>query len=210
METSIPKEDILKQLTIQLQSFFFISDDERKMLADVFDNVLLRCEPNFTGTGKYFGQVPIFNPYHSVKYMIFLYTVSNELFLKHGRNPLCDKVYYLNKIMNAVDMFYEIELPTHWCAEHPVGTVLGRAKYGDGFFFYQCCTVGGTTDKDGNIHYPVLEDNVHMFANSSILGKCHVGKNVNIGAGCIVKNQNIPDNCTVFGQSPNLIIKKNK
>ena len=47
-----------------------------------------------------------------------------------------------------------------------------------------------------------------MFANSSILGKCHIGKNVNIEAGAIVKNQDVPDNCTVFGQSPNLIIKK--
>lgn len=210
MELTIPKEDILKQLTIQLQSFFLISDEEMDMLTDVFDNVLLRCEPNFTGTGKYFGQVPIFNPYHSVKYMIFLYTISNELFLKHGRNSLSDKVYYLNKIMNGVDLYYEIELPERWCAEHPVGSVMGRAIYGENFFFYQCCTVGGTTDKEGNIHYPVLKENVRMYSNSSILGKCHIGRNVNIGAGCIVKNQNIPDNSTVFGQSPNLIIKRNK
>ncbi len=49
-----------------------------------------------------------------------------------------------------------------------------------------------------------------MYANSSILVKCHIGINVNIGVGSIVKNQDVPDNGTVFGQSPNLIIKKNK
>ena len=140
--------------------------------------------------------------------MIFLYYLSNELFKRNICSGLCDKVYYLNKIMHSVDLFYAIELPDVFGAEHPLGAVMGRAKYSNGFFFYQGCTVGGTKDKTGNIHYPEIEENCHMYANSSILGKCHIGKNVNIGAGAIVKNQDVPDNCTVFGQSPNLIIKK--
>ena len=46
--------------------------------------------------------------------------------------------YYLNKIMNSVDWFYAIELPDVFCAEHPVGSVLGRAKWnGNRFFVYQ-------------------------------------------------------------------------
>ena len=112
--------------------------------------------------------------------------------------------------MNGLDLFYAIELPKHFGAEHPVGSVMGRAKYGDNFFFYQGCTVGGTHSKDGGIYYPVIEDNVRMYANSSILGKCHIGKNVQLGAGALIKNQNIPDDSIVFGQSPNLIIKQNK
>ena len=124
-----------------------------------------------------------------------------------GNSLLADKIYYLNKIMNAVDLFYAIELPDVWSAEHPLGSVMGRAKYSNGFFFYQGCTVGGTKDKNGAIYYPTIEKNVSMFANSCILGRCHIGENVKIGAGCIVKNQDIPDNSIVFGQSPNLIIK---
>lgn len=109
--------------------------------------------------------------------------------------------------MNGLDMFYAIELPTHFGAEHPVGSVMGRAKYNDGFFFYQGCTVGGTRDKEGNLYYPEIEENVRMYANSSILGRCHIGRNAQIGAGALVKNQNVPDDGIVFGQSPNLIIK---
>ena len=109
--------------------------------------------------------------------------------------------------MHSVDLFYAIELPSIWSAEHPLGSVMGRAKYSDNFFFYQGCTVGGTKDKEGNIFYPELEENVRMYANSSILGRCHIGKNVQIGAGALVKNQDVPDNSIVFGQSPNLIIK---
>ena len=209
MEFTIPEKQILQQLILQLNSFFFIDEKERYILDEVFKTVISRCEPLFIGGGKYFVPKALFNPYHSVKYMIFLYTLSNELFKQYGRNALSDKVYYLNKIMHS-DMFYEIELPSQWGAEHPVGSVMGRAKYGNGFFFYQCCTVGGTKDKEGNIYYPEIGENVHMYANSSILGNCKIGNNVNIGAGAVVKNQNVPDNCTVFGLSPNLIIKRNK
>lgn len=210
MEFVISQKQILQQLVIQLKSFFLIEDREIEMLHSVFGETVNRCKTAFCLAGKYFGRISVFNPYHSVKYMIFLYTLSNELYKQYGSNVLSDKVYYLNKIMHSVDMFYEIEMPSHWGAEHPVGSVMGRAKYGNGFFFYQCCTVGGTKDEEGNIYYPVIGENVHMYANSSVLGNCKVGNNVNIGAGAIVKNQNIPDNCTVFGQSPNLIIKQNK
>lgn len=149
-----------------------------------------------------------FDANHSIQWMTFLYYLSHELYLKGSK--LCDQVYYLNKIMHSVDLFYAIELPEIWSAEHPLGTVMGRAKYSDGFFFYQGCTVGGTKDKEGNIYYPEMEENVRMYANSSVLGRCHIGKNAQIGAGALVKNQDVPDNSTVFGQSPNLIIKHNK
>ena len=65
-----------------------------------------------------------------------------------GGGKICDKLYFLNKQMNGLDMFYAIELPKHFGAEHPVGSVMGRAKYSNGFFFYQGCTVGGTRDKE--------------------------------------------------------------
>ncbi|WP_394370386.1 hypothetical protein [Phocaeicola dorei] len=43
-----------------------------------------------------------------------------------------------------------------------------------------------------------------------MLGESHIGNNVWIGAGALVKNTDIPDNSLVFGQSPNLIIKQRK
>lgn len=151
-----------------------------------------------------------FNPFHSVQYMIFLYYLSHEIFIRENAIELCDKIYYLNKVLNSVDLFYAIELPIKFGAEHPLGAVMGRARYSDGFFFYQGCTVGGTHGKNGEIFYPELGANVQMFANSSILGKCHIGNNVKIGAGALVKNEDVPSDCLVFGQSPNLIIKHNE
>jgi serine O-acetyltransferase len=172
------------------------------------------CEENFSHSENkyYFTEVGgkrmcSFNPYHAVQYMIFLYYLSHDIYKKANVNQLCDKIYCLNKIFHSVDLFYAIDLPDHFGAEHPLGSVMGRAQYSNGFFFYQGCTVGGTYDKAGSINYPVIEENVKMYANSSILGKCHIGRNAQIGAGALVKNQDVPDNSIVFGQSPNLIIK---
>lgn len=217
MILAISKEDILKQLILQLEAHFLLSDNERALISHYFESALQVCEENFVNnSNKYYyemkdgNKIAKFNPYHSVQYMMFLYTLSHILYVNKEAPLLCDKIYYLNKILNSVDILYAVELPKHFHADHPLGSVMGRARYGEGFVFLQGCTVGGTRDKDGNLFYPVIEENVTMFSNSSILGRCHIGKNVNIGAGCIVKNQDVPDNSTVFGESPNLIIKQKK
>ena len=108
--------------------------------------------------------------------------------------------------MHANDWFYAIDLPNHFLCEHPLGSVLGRAKYGDYFFIYQGTTVGGNRSKKG-LCYPTIGDNVILFANSSILGDSKVGNNVIVSANTKVINDVVPDNCIVFGQSPHLVIK---
>ena len=212
MELTLPKNDILKQLVKQLSNFFDISEADIRLLNSRMDEALQKCEYNFgQSDNKYYRTkdgIVRFDVCHSIQWMIFLYYLSNILYSQNDGKGLCDKIYYLNKIMNGVDLFYAIELPSVFGAEHPLGTIMGRAKYGDGFFFYQGCTVGGYRDKEGNLYYPKIGSNVRMFAHSAIIGKCIVGDNAQIGAGTIVKNQDIPANSVVFGQSPNLIIKR--
>lgn len=213
---TLPKHELGGAVLRQLASFFPpLSEQEKQMLTDCLDVAIEKSEFNFSRSeNKYFSQIKEgkklirFDAYHSIQWMTFLYYLSNELYLK--KSNLCDKVYYLNKIMHSVDLFYAIELPEIWSAEHPLSSVMGRAKYSNGFFFYQGCTVGGTKDREGNIYYPVIEENVRMYSNSSILGRCHIGTGAQIGAGAIVKNQDIPAGSIVFGQSPNLIIKQTK
>lgn len=146
-----------------------------------------------------------FNPLMSVHWMIFLYRLSNILH-KNGGGTAADQVYYLNKIMHSIDWFYAIDLPVHFLCEHPLGSVLGKASYGDYLLIYQGTTVGGSI-KNSILYYPVFDGNTVMFANSSVLGNSHVGSNVIISAGAKVVNQDIPSNAIVFGESPNLIIK---
>lgn len=144
---------------------------------------------------------PYFNPYQSAQYTIFLYYFSNTVSRETDCRFLADKLYYLNKIMNACDLYHEVELPKFFKLDHPVGSVMGRARYGEGFSFSQNCTVGNNRGI-----YPVIGENVRMCANSSIIGNCVIGNNVTIGANSGVKDENIPDDSLVFGHSPNLII----
>lgn len=142
---------------------------------------------------------------HSVQYAVWLYILSNQLY-KDGFEENAAFVYYLNKIMHAVDWFYAIELPEMFLAEHPLASVLGRASYGNRFFVYQGVTVGGNRKGD-ELYYPEIGENVLLYADSKILGKSKIGNNVIVSVGTIIKDAVIPDNSIVFGQSPNLIIR---
>ena len=152
---------------------------------------------------KYYQNAKEINITHSGQYTIFLYYLSNELFRNEVDSGVCSQIYYLNKILNSVDLFYEIELPEFFFCDHPLGSVIGRAKYGNHFSFIQGCTVGNNKGI-----YPVIGDFVTMNSNSSVIGNCHIGNFVVIGANACIKDEDVPDNCLVFGQSPNLIIKK--
>ena len=140
--------------------------------------------------------------FNSVWYCVFLYYLSNTAFIRSGNGVAAEKIYYLNKVLHSVELFYEINLPEIFCVEHPLGSVMGRAKYSNKFFFYQGCTVGGSGG-----HYPEIGTNVLMYSNSKILGKSKIGDNVILSANAYVINADIPSNCIVFGQSPNYILK---
>lgn len=213
MQYSIPENKILELLEKQLSHFFFLSDEERACLLSAYPFVMKRVEKNFAAsTNKYFnrGNDTYFNPYHSGQWLIFLYFISYELAhpsdQREANTLLSDRVYYLNKIMNGCDLFYEVKLPDIFGVEHPVGTVIGKGTIGEGFFFYQGCVVGASSD---NI-YPIIGKNCKMWAHSKIIGKCHIGDNVSLGAGCLIKDCDIPSNSVVFGESPNIVIKQKK
>lgn len=55
MVFTIPKDDILAQLLMQLRSHFFISDDEKSIIEERLDYALAACEENFTHSeNKYY------------------------------------------------------------------------------------------------------------------------------------------------------------
>jgi serine O-acetyltransferase len=142
-----------------------------------------------------------FRPEHTGQYAMFLYFVSNEAG-RRGHSVLADGVYALNKALHAVDWFHEIALPERFHCEHPVGSVLGRAAYGEAFFFMQGCTVGGSGDA-----YPTIGSGVSLCAHASVLGRAVVGDRAILSAGALVLNQPVPEDVIVFGRSPELTFK---
>lgn len=201
MITRITIEDLMRLLNKQIESLL----GRKEHFSQWIDEALVRLEYCLSQTrNKYYrddkGNV-FFDPMHSGQYTLFLYYLANTIHRNGGDPTLSKKLYYLNKILHSVDWYYEIDLPSYFGIEHPLGSVLGRAKYSDGMFVYQGCTIGGSSGI-----YPTLGRNVIMYSNSSILGECDVGNNVVLSTHCIVLNQDIPDNSIVFGMSPNLSI----
>lgn len=199
--------DSLFNLTLRQieNNFFNLTNEEKDILNKAILIALERCSSCFSECciKRYHnGENTFFNPVNSSQYTVYLYYLSNTLFKEYNNIELAERVYYLNKIMNGVDIFYEVELPNVMFFEHPVGTVLGRAKYKDKLVVYQNCTVGGN-----NMKYPEIGENVAILSYACILGKSKIGDNCIIASHTYIKDEDIPDNSMVFGSSPNLIIK---
>lgn len=197
---------IIEQVIRQLSNFWSISDDDINMIIKYENEVLNRCEYYFQRVDNKYFRLEV-NLTHSGQWLLFLYYFSNTL-SHNGQTALADKFYYLNKVMHSIDIYHAVNLPDVFFLEHPVGSVFGRAEYGTNFFAMQNCTVGGNRDrKTGELFYPVIGDNVKMYSGSKIIGKSKIGNNVTLAANTYVKDIEIPDGATVFGQSPNLVIK---
>ncbi|MFH6564785.1 LbetaH domain-containing protein [Pseudomonas kulmbachensis] len=199
-------ETLDKLIRHQIHNLFLLDDIENYTISKSLAKALSKTELCFRkSSNKYYsrnGQA-FFSIYHSGQYCIFLYFLSRQIFLDDPRNSVtADKVYYLNKSLNGVDLFYEIEMPEIFHLDHPVGSVMGRASYGNNFTFAQLCTVG-------NNHgvFPTIGENVKMLSGAKILGNSTIGDNVIVSANTYIKDTNIPSNSLVFGSSPNLIIK---
>lgn len=83
------------------------------------------------------------------------------------------------------------------------------AVVGDGCTIFHHVTLGSNTlsDSKGN-GSPVIGNNVFIGCGAKIIGNVHIGNNVRIGAGVVV-TKDVPDNCTVVGASPRIIMHKN-
>lgn len=209
-------EHAAKLLIHQMKNYFI--DVNEQEIRSVVPEALGIVETNFKASANSRlndGVNVRFDTNHSVTWMIFLYTVSHILGEKsscfQGESTVtADQVYYLNKIMHSNDWYHQIKLPTHFMCEHPLGSVLGRAHYGDYFMIYQGTTVGGNRT-NGTLFYPEFGDFVTMYANSTVLGNCKIGNNVIISADTYLINDNVPDNSYVFGVSPNIkVVTKTK
>lgn len=156
---------------------------------------------------KYFARdgQPLFNHLHTDQYAMFLYLLSNTVHREEGDPSLAGKVYALNKALHALDAFYEVVLPDVFFFQHPVGTVLGRATYGNYFTVYQRCSIGSNLSGDS----PMLGDGVVLFGGSGIIGRCRIGNNAWLSVDTLVMDRDVPSDSLVFGRSPANIVKPN-
>lgn len=140
----------------------------------------------------------------SWQYATFLYFLSRTLFLDFQEQSAAVRVFLLNKAVNGLDLYYEIDLGTCFFLSHTSAIVFAKATYGKYCVFHQGCTVG----RQG-VSRPVLEEGVVMFPGSQIIGRSNVLENTVLSAGVSLVNCSTPGNCLVFnGKSGRPVFKE--
>lgn len=91
---------------------------------------------------------------------------------------------------------------------HLLGIVISRAAIvGSNCTIYQNVTIGAKSYEFGNcdpINYPILGDNVIIYAGAVIVGHIKIGKNAVIGANSVVLSD-VPENAVYAGNPARLI-----
>ena len=147
-----------------------------------------------------------FNYLHSSQYCIYLYYLSNTIWRSTKDSVVCTKIFLLNKALNAIDCFYEIELPDIFFIGHSPGIVLAKATYGNYLVLYQNSTVGKNHGEA-----PVIEERVVMYPNTAIIGRSLVRKDTILSQGTGIINQDTPGNSIAFrGEDGKLVFKNSK
>lgn len=134
-----------------------------------------------------------FNHLNSGHYATFLYYLAHTLW-NHGGNTIeATRVFLLNKALNGIDLFYEVEMPEVFLIGHTVGMVFAKANYGIHCIFHQGCTVGRS-----QLARPILEAGVILYPHASVIGACHVRENTVLSPGVQLINTDTPGNCIAF------------
>jgi len=209
---SLTEQELSRYVAMQLSNFF---PDQQQHSIDInatmnkalkrisycFEHIHRKYYQSLDEHGK---SQTLFNHLNSDHYASFLYVLSNQAW-RENKITLAEKLFYLNKTLNGFDCFYSVELPDIFMLVHPVGTVLGNAKYQDYLVIYQNVTVGSTLQGK----YPTFGKGCVLYAKSSIIGDCHIGDNTIIAANAMVINFNVSDDKIALGLCPDCRLKTN-
>ena len=152
---------------------------------------------------KYFfdGQQAVFDHLHGDQYAMWLYFLSNQLYLDSAAPATCKKLFLLNKALHGCDIFYEIALPSIFLLVHPLGTVLGRGSYADHFLVYQRCSVGSNHDI-----YPTLGPFTTLRPGAAVLGQCTLGRNNTLAAESLMLDHDLSDDSLYIGNPKGYVV----
>ena len=134
-----------------------------------------------------------FNYLHSSQYCQFLYYLSNTIWRNERDGQAATRLFLLNKALNAIDLFYEIEMPEVFFIGHSVGIVLAKATYGNYLVLYQNSTVGRHLDR-----VPVIGEGVILYPNTAVIGRSVVEDGAVVSQGTSVLDSGVPARSLAF------------
>lgn len=201
MQMSLERTRLADYLAALLAHHIPDSYQCRHELTPLLARTLERAEHCFSRIHrKYFCEdgVVRFDHLNGDQFAAFLYFYANTVWRETGDTELPTRLFYLNKILHGLDLYFAVAMPEVFRLVHPLGTVLGRAEYGDYLVVYQNCSVGA--DEAGV--YPRLGEGCILYSRSSVLGECRLGDNVVLAANSFLLNTDVPADTVVVGQYP--------
>ena len=203
MRISLSHEDLTSYLKTQLGAAF--PDRGRLRLGKVVRRALERVEYSFSRIvlrGYSDAGEATFSHLQGDQYAAFLYFAANSAWREAEDVPLASKLFLLNKALNGIVIMYDTQLPDVFVLMHTVGTVLGKANYGNYFVAAQNVTVG--MDRDGT---PSFGERVVLYGGSVVIGKSNIGDRVTIATNTTVRGETVPSGHIAAGTSPDLSVK---
>jgi serine O-acetyltransferase len=194
--------DLANYVAKQLHNMF-PSDGIKYDLAammEVLPRTLLRMRPILNSVRTF--DPDIFNHFNSLQYATFLYLLGNEFSKIETSSLIADRLFCLNRSLNAIDLFYSVEMPEIFFISHGIGSVLGNVTYGNRLVFFHNVTVGRVGE-----HRPTIGENVVLYPGATITGGSKIGNNCVVSAGAVVHNICVPDNVVVIPQGSKLVFK---
>lgn len=119
--------------------------------------------------------------------------------------------------LTGIDIHPGATIGDHFAIDHGTGVVIGETCIiGSHVTIYQGVTLGArhfTYDKDGHPvnlpRHPILEDNVTVYANATVLGRITVGKGSVIGGNVWLTRSVPPRSRVVQGECSHVTISEN-
>lgn len=134
-----------------------------------------------------------FNVLQSSQHCIFLYYLSNTIYRRSGDTAAATRLFLMNKALNGIDLFYEIQMPPVFYIGHSVGIVLAKATYGNYLVLYQNSTVGRHKDQ-----IPVIGDRVVLYPNTAVIGRTVIANDAVLSQGVSAVNKRVPEGVIAF------------
>jgi serine O-acetyltransferase len=200
MRCTLSAPNLLAYSKRLLDNHFPDGAENKSLTAQTVEHALQRIEFCFSRiTRKYYALdgTATFDHLNSDHMVVYLYFLANSIWKQSGDEVVPTRLFYLNKVMHGLDLFYSVSMPDIFMVVHPLGTVLGNAKYSNYFVVYQNCTIGAV-----DTVYPSFDEGVVMYSKSSVIGDCRIGRDVVIAANAFIVDTSVPDNSTVVGQYP--------
>jgi serine O-acetyltransferase len=87
---------------------------------------------------------------------------------------------------------------------HAFGIIIGSTIIEDGVIIFQQVTIGSHGNDELAMSWPTIKENTKIYSGAKVLGNIIVGKNVTIGANCVVM-KDILDNAILVSPLAKII-----